>query len=86
MYKLPSKVKDYSGKVVGLSEVISFVRLEDAGNNKKRALWKCRCKCGNIHFKYAGKLAASIRKGFLIAICLSKFIQIENFPSPIPYT
>ena len=62
MFKLPSKVKDYTGQTIGISTVISFLRLENAGNNKKRAVWKCLCKCGKYHNKYSGKLAASIRK------------------------
>lgn len=63
MSNLPPKVKNYTGQIIGVSTIESFLRLEDAGNNKKRAVWRCVCKCGKYHNKYSGKLAASIRKG-----------------------
>ena len=52
MSNLPPKVKNYTGQIIGVSTIESFLRLEDADNNKKRALWRCVCKCGKYHNKY----------------------------------
>ena len=57
------KIKDYSGVKVGVSIVLNFEKLIDAGNGKKKALWNCVCKCGKHHFKANNHIRPAIRKG-----------------------
>jgi hypothetical protein len=57
------KIKDYSGIKVGVSVVLNFEKLIDAGNGKKKALWNCVCKCGKHHFKANNHIRPAIRKG-----------------------
>lgn len=55
------KIKDYENKTVGVSKVLSFIKLVNLPNHKKMALWKCLCKCGLFHNKTSGDLARCIR-------------------------
>lgn len=57
------KIKDYTGTKVGVSTVLNFVKLIDAGNGKKKALWNCICKCGKHHLKANNHIRTAIRKG-----------------------
>jgi hypothetical protein len=60
---MSKKIKDYSGIKVGVSIILNFEKLIDAGNGKKKALWNCLCKCGKYHHKANNHIRSAIKKG-----------------------